>query len=84
MIESRLKAVPAGSSPTYPLLPAPACTEDPVDVDVEFHYSVVKTPKLIAALASAARLDPEFLEIDSDKARITVQRRYLSNVASLD
>jgi subtilisin family serine protease len=84
VIESRLKAVPAGSSPTHPLLPAPARTEHPVDVDVQFHHGVVETPELIAALASAAHLDPAFLETDSGKARITVQRRYLSDVAGLD
>ena len=39
---------------------------------------------MIAALASAARLDPECLEMDGDKARITVQRRCLSDVAGLD
>lgn len=55
-----------------------------MDIDVEFHHGVVETPDLVAALASAARLDPECLEMDGDKARITVQRRYLSHVAGLD
>ncbi|KAH6854060.1 peptidase S8/S53 domain-containing protein [Chaetomium sp. MPI-CAGE-AT-0009] len=84
VIESRLKVVPAGSSQTSALLPAPVRTESPVDVDVEFHRDVVETPQLIEALAAAARLDPECLEMDGDKARITVQRRYLSDVADLD
>jgi subtilisin family serine protease len=55
-----------------------------VEVDIDFHQGVAKTPELIAALAAAAHLDAETLETDGDKARITVQRRYLSDVAALD
>ncbi|GAB1317445.1 hypothetical protein MFIFM68171_07655 [Madurella fahalii] len=84
VIESRLKTIPAASSPTNPLLPAPARTEHPVDVDVEFHPDVVTTPELVKNLAAAARLDPDFLETEGYKARIRVQRRYLPDVAQLD
>ncbi|KAK3352438.1 peptidase S8/S53 domain-containing protein [Lasiosphaeria hispida] len=86
VIESRLKTVPAASSPTHPLLPAPARTEHTVEVDVEFHQDVhvTETPGLIEALAAAAHLDAETLETDGDKVRITVQHRYLADVAALD
>lgn len=84
VIESRLKGVPAASSATAPLLPAPARTGSPVTVDVEFHKDVSETPELIKSLAEAARLDPDELKTDGYKARITVQRRYLADVAELD
>ncbi len=84
VIESRLKSVPAASSPTSPLLPAPARTGHPVTVDVLFHQDVAETEELIDLLAAKARLDPELLKTDGHKARITVQRRYLGDVAELD
>ncbi|KAJ4300553.1 hypothetical protein N0V88_003231 [Collariella sp. IMI 366227] len=84
VIESRLKTVPAGSSATHPLLPAPARTEHPVNVDVEFHQGVVETPELTNAFANAARLDPATLRTDGHKTQVIVQRRYLSDVAELD
>jgi subtilisin family serine protease len=55
-----------------------------VAVDVEFHPDVTTTPELITSLAAAARLDPASLQTQGHKARITVQRRYLSDVAELD
>jgi serine protease AprX len=84
VIDSHLKQNPASSSPSHPLLPAPSPTSHPVTVDVEFHPDVAVTPELVAALAAASHLDEESLTPEGRKARITVQSRYLPDVAALD
>ncbi|KAK3311608.1 peptidase S8/S53 domain-containing protein [Chaetomium strumarium] len=84
VIDARLKGVPAASSSTSPLLPTPDRSKRTVTVDVEFHKDVVPGPELIKELAATARLDPESLKTAGDKARITIQHRYLADVAELD
>ncbi|KAH6975767.1 hypothetical protein EDB80DRAFT_867777 [Ilyonectria destructans] len=86
MVDSHLKQTPASSSPARSLLPIPAPTSHPVTVDVEFQPDVAVTPELIKKVAAAAHLDKEYLITDKEvrKARISVQHRYLSDLAALD
>ncbi|KAK5653727.1 hypothetical protein OQA88_7883 [Cercophora sp. LCS_1] len=84
VVASSLKVTPAAASPTHPLLPEPAHTNHIVNVDVEFHDDVSVTPELVRALATAAHLDAESLETQGHKTRLTIQCRYLSDVAAID
>lgn len=84
MVESRLKSIPAAASATNPLLPEPSNTTHTVNVDVDFHHGVAVTHELIHAVADATHLDEETLVADEDKISLTVQRRYLSDLAALD
>lgn len=82
--DSHFKQVPASSSEAHPLLPEPAPTSYPVPVDFEFHRDVSARPELAYNIAKAAQLGPESLTTEDNKARITVQSQYLSDLAALD
>ncbi|KAL6405741.1 peptidase S8 and S53 [Ilyonectria robusta] len=84
VIDSHLKQTPASFLSVRPLLPAPAPTSHPVTVDVEFQPDVTVAPELIKNLAAAAHLDQKSLTTEGHKARISVQHRYLSDLAVLD
>ncbi|KAF5258206.1 hypothetical protein FOXYS1_11235 [Fusarium oxysporum] len=84
VVDSHLKETSACSLPTSSDLPIPAPTSHPVTVDIEFQPDVTKTPELIENLAVAAHLDKSSLATEDHKARLSVQQRYLSDVAALD
>lgn len=64
-------------------MPAPTLTTSSKSVDVVFHNGV--NPEAIRErLAAAARLDPTDLNLNEQKARLTVQTRYLPDLAAID
>jgi len=83
VVESLLKSIPAAASATNPLLPEPSNTTHTVNADFDPHHGAVVTPELIHAVADAAHLDGETLEAGESKINLTVQRRYLSDLAAL-
>lgn len=63
--------------------PKPLMDRTPKTVDVVFHANVAPD-SVRDKLAAAARLDPADLKLSAHKARITVQGRYLSDLAAID
>ena len=54
-------------------------------VDVVFHEDVkTNAPKLKTAIAAAAHLNPDDIELSRRKVRLTVQERYLDDLAAID
>ncbi|EEP79093.1 predicted protein [Uncinocarpus reesii 1704] len=55
------------------------------EVDVIFHHDVdTQSESLKTAIATAARVDPDGLDISSSKVRLAVQEQYLEDLAALD
>jgi len=64
-------------------LPARTLSTSAKTVDIVFHNGV--NPETIREkLAAAARLDPHDLNLNEQKARLTVQARYLPDLAAID
>lgn len=64
-------------------LPAPTLSTASKTVDIVFHNGV--NPEAIRErLAAAARLDPADLSLNQQKARLTVQAKYLPDIAAID
>jgi subtilisin family serine protease len=65
---------------------APASTSrTPVHVDVVFHGDVATdSAPLIEKIAAAARLGVDDVKMDRHKVRLTVQERYLDDLAAID
>ena len=78
-------SLPAAKASLSELLATPPPSRDLHQVDVVFHSDVdAKTARLKNQIAAAARVSADTIEVGRDKMRLTVQERYLNDVASLD
>lgn len=64
-------------------LPAPTLSTAPKTVDIVFHRDV-NPEQVREKVAAAARLDPADIQLDEQKVRLTVQAKYLSDLAAID
>jgi serine protease AprX len=63
----------------------PSTSRTPVHVDIVFHDDVASdSPALAQKIAAAARLSPDDLNMGRKKVRLTVQERYLDDLAAID
>jgi subtilisin family serine protease len=62
----------------------PPILQEPKSVEVVFHSNVSINENLRARVAAAARLNAEDLEFSSNSVRLTVQPRYLEDLARID
>ncbi|KAI1963903.1 hypothetical protein LOZ58_001763 [Ophidiomyces ophidiicola] len=83
VIQPSLKLAPQA---THSLsLPKARETSHLHEVDLQFHKDVdTQAADLKTAIATAARVDPEGLEIGNHKVRLSVQEQYLEELAALD
>jgi subtilisin family serine protease len=64
-------------------LPVPTLSTTPKTVDIVFHKSV--DPETVREkIAGAARLNPAELDLTPEKVRLTVQEKYLQDLAAID
>jgi serine protease AprX len=84
-IAPSLRRVPLSKAPLSSLLAAPSPTHDIRQVDVLLHDDVnPEAAQLKKQIAAAARLSLDDLEVGRDKVRVSVQERYLNDLAALD
>ncbi len=63
----------------------PSISRTPVHVDIVFHDDVASDSAALAQkIATAARLSPDDLKMGRKKVRLTVQERYLDDLAAID
>ncbi len=79
---------PAGVSPAAAILPTVAevsQSRTPRTVDIVFHEDVDPNSDAVkSAVAAAARVDKETLPMGRSKVRLTVQEKYLDDLAAID
>jgi hypothetical protein len=79
---------PAGVHPAMQILPSAAAasvSRTPRKVDVIFHEDVDPNSDAVkSAVAAAARLDKDTLPMGRSKVRLTVQEKYLEDLAAID
>jgi serine protease AprX len=81
----RSAEAPRGTSQIIPLSAAPSHSRTLHKVDIIFHEDVdTGSDALRTAIAAAARVDKETLPLGSRKVRLTVQERFLDDLADLD
>ncbi|WEW56174.1 hypothetical protein PRK78_001611 [Emydomyces testavorans] len=84
VIQPSLKSA-APAAHALPLLPTVRQSSLLHKVDITFHHDVdTQAGNLKTAIATAARVDPDGLRIGTYKVRLTVQERYLEELAALD
>lgn len=79
---------PTEAAPSTRILPmsvAPSHSRTPRTVDVVFHEDVDPHSQAVkSAVAAAARVDSDGIELGQHKARLTVQEQYLEDLAAID
>jgi len=79
---------PAGMTPAAHILPTPAASSHsrtPHTVDIVFHEDAdTGSDALRTAVSAAARVDKDTLPMGRRKVRLTVQEKYLDDLAAID
>lgn len=85
-VQPSLRSSPASAPAHIVAAIAPGSTSrKPVHVDIIFHNGVATDAAALAKkIASAARLAPDDLKMGRQKVRLTVQERYLDDLAAID
>jgi serine protease AprX len=75
----------AAATSILPMAAAPSHSNTPRTVDIVFHENVdTGSDAVKTAIAAAARVDKDTLPMGRSKVRLTVEERYLDDIAAID